>query len=175
MEIFSYLDIPTLCRVSSVCRAFQSLADETLSKMTSLNLQSLWPTITDGSLAVLARRIRRPLSRTTSESKSRNSRIDREPIQYAQFCSFNRKGFKHHTTIISGANTSERIRTSSLNASEDEGDGFGCSRLRRLDVSWCGNYHSVSHLIFSLNFLNLFNILIQSSLKNFKLIITHTP
>ncbi|KAM3182399.1 hypothetical protein ACTXT7_012454 [Hymenolepis weldensis] len=144
LDIFSYLDLPTLCRISSVCRAFHHLADDALSRMSSINLQSMWFAITDGSLAVLARRIRRPRSRHPSESKGRCNRLEREQAQYAQFCSFNGRGLEHHTTIVSGANTSERIRTTSVNASEEEVDGFTNSRLRRLDASWCGNYHSIS-------------------------------
>ncbi|VDN99310.1 unnamed protein product [Rodentolepis nana] len=144
LEIFSYLDLPTLCRISSVCRAFHHLADDTLSRMSNVNLQSMWFTITDGSLAVLARRIRRPRSRHSSESKLRSGRSERDQAQYAQFCSFNGRGLEHHTTLVSGTNTSERIRTTSMNAGEEETGGFTSSRLRRLDVSWCGNYHSIS-------------------------------
>lgn len=124
----------------------------------------MWFAITDGSLGILARRIRRPRSRHSSESKGRCNRLERERAQYAQFCSFNGRGLEHHTTIVSGANTSERIRTTSVNASEEEVDGFTNSRLRRLDASWCGNYHSVSffpkNIVYSLAFVTFLSWLI---------------
>ncbi|KAM7543001.1 hypothetical protein Aperf_G00000014738 [Anoplocephala perfoliata] len=146
LEIFSYFDLPTLCRISPVCKAFQSLADETLSQLLSINLQAFWSTVTDTTLSVLSKRIRRPSRSEGDKLKGRCNRNERETAQYAKFCSFTGKGVARHTAIISGFSSSAigRIRTTSINDSEEEVNDIFNSRLKRLDVSWCGNYHAIS-------------------------------
>lgn len=129
--------------------------------MTSINLQALWSTVTDGSLSVLSRRIRRPRGRPPSESdklRGRCNRAEKETAQYAKFCSFTGKGVAHHTAIISGVSSSSsgRIRTTSMNGNEEEVNEISNSRLKRLDVSWCGNYHAVSRA--DINFYLVFLI-----------------
>ncbi|VDK32204.1 unnamed protein product [Taenia asiatica] len=149
LAIFRYLDLPTLCRISCVCRTFYRLADETLSRLESINLQALWPSTTDNTLSVLSRRLHRSQNRTASlceGPRGRGTRSESAPVHYASWSSLTGQGVTHHTTLVcgGGAPPSDRVRSSASKGFDDISQDALLSRLRRLDASWCGNYQAIS-------------------------------
>ncbi|KAL5108025.1 F-box/LRR-repeat protein 4 [Taenia crassiceps] len=149
LEIFRYFDLPTLCRISCVCRTFYRLADETLSRLVSINLQALWPSTTDNTLSVLSRRLHRSRNRTAStyeRPRGRGTRSDSAPVHYASWSSLTGQGVTHHTTLVcgGGAPPTDRVRSSASKWLDDGSQDATFSRLRKLDASWCGNYQAIS-------------------------------
>ncbi|VDM35010.1 unnamed protein product [Hydatigera taeniaeformis] len=149
LAIFRYLDLPTLCRISCVCRTFYRLADETLSRLESINLQALWPSTTDSTLSVLSRRLQR--SRNTAvysceRTRGRGTRCEPAPVHYASWSSLTEQGLTHHTTLVCGGSgpPADRVRSSASKGCNNCLENAVLSRLRRLDASWCGNYQAVS-------------------------------
>lgn len=149
LSIFRYLDLPTLCRISCVCRTFHRLADETLSRLESINLQALWPTATDTALSVLSSRLHRSRNRTVSaceRPRGRGTRSESAPVHYASWSSLTGQGVTHHTTLVcgGGAPPTDRVRASAFQNFDNSSQDVVSCRLRRLDISWCGNYQAIS-------------------------------
>ncbi|KAH8869513.1 F-box/LRR-repeat protein 2 [Schistosoma japonicum] len=57
LHIFSYLDLRCLFRCACVSRQFRCLVEDTLANVTSINLQSFWPTLNDSTLINLGKRL----------------------------------------------------------------------------------------------------------------------
>ncbi|CDS37439.1 f box:lrr repeat protein 4 [Echinococcus multilocularis] len=149
LSIFRYLDLPTLCRISCVCRTFHRLADETLSRLESINLQALWPTATDTALSALSSRLHRSRNRTVfacERPRGRGTRSESAPVHYASWSSLTGQGVTHHTTLVcgGGAPPTDRVRASAFQNFDNSSQDVVSSRLKRLDISWCGNYQAIS-------------------------------
>ncbi|KAL5963634.1 F-box/LRR-repeat protein 4 [Taenia solium] len=147
--IFFILVILFDSRKLSTSSTFYRLADETLSRLESINLQALWPSTTDNTLSVLSKRLHRSRNRTASlceRPRGRGTRSDSAPVHYASWSSLTGQGVTHHTTLVcgGGAPPSDRVRSSASKGFDDISQDALLSRLRRLDASWCGNYQAIS-------------------------------
>uniref|UniRef100_A0A0X3PGI4 F-box/LRR-repeat protein 4 n=2 Tax=Schistocephalus solidus TaxID=70667 RepID=A0A0X3PGI4_SCHSO len=205
LRIFSFLDLRHLCRVSSVCRLFQHLANYTIAHLTAINLQPFWPSLNDNHLLHLAKRLScKPTIFTQSSAlgtaASPGCRIymremlrehtDAASAPSVRYHSWNARhqGVAEEASVLSGllspssSSVSKRVRGLSatftqsvatmteaeltgvsnsaeaklkteawadgqeaqLDVTEQNPEEASTQRLRRLDMSWCGNYRCIS-------------------------------
>uniref|UniRef100_A0A5K3FJH8 F-box domain-containing protein n=1 Tax=Mesocestoides corti TaxID=53468 RepID=A0A5K3FJH8_MESCO len=146
LQIFSYFDLQTLCRISSVCRTFYYLVDESLARLKSINLQALWATTTDASLLSLSTRLSRKsfMSQSCKKPRDRSLQAESTCVQYPSWSSIAVKGVTQWATLIAGGvPPGGKFRSFLLDKNGTRSPEV-YPRLKRFDFSWCGNYQSVS-------------------------------